>query len=191
MKHCYKILCLLVVLGLFIELFHPSSSSSLDAKITDFVVTQNTKDVLVSFSVKDCFTKKMEEAILAGIATSFTFLIELRQQGTFWDSTITSLEIRHTIKYDNVRNTYYVSYSEEGGVPVEFRDLDSAKRAMVDLNGIAIVPFNTLKRDRQYYIKAKAKLAKVRMPLRMEHVLFFVSLWDFETDWYRQEVANQ
>jgi hypothetical protein len=35
----------------------------------------------------------------------------------------------------------------------------------------------------------KAKLDKVRLPLYMEYVFFFVSLWDFETDWYRQEVA--
>jgi hypothetical protein len=32
----------------------------------------------------------------------------------------------------------------------------------------------------------KAKLDKVRLPLGMEYVFFFVSLWDFETDWYKQ-----
>ena len=35
----------------------------------------------------------------------------------------------------------------------------------------------------------KAKLDKARLPLRMEYLFFFVSLWDFETDWYQQKVT--
>ena len=30
----------------------------------------------------------------------------------------------------------------------------------------------------------KAELEKVRLPLYLHYVLFFVSLWDFETDWF-------
>ena len=43
-----------------------------------------------------------------------------------------------------------------------------------------------LKRNEYYYVQIKAKLDKVRLPLHMEYVFFFVSLWDFETDWYRE-----
>ncbi len=128
----------------------------------------------------------MEEAILAGIPTSFTYLIEVYQERTAWSSQLASVEVRHTIKYDNIRNVFHVSYSEQGGVPVEFRDFTSAKRAMVDVNGVAVTPIKVLKRESQYLVKAKAKLDKVRMPLHMEYVLFFVSMWDFETDWYKQ-----
>jgi len=187
MKYLYKIICALIIaIVLFSGLSYPGPSSSLDARIADFLVTQNTKDVLVYFTVRNCFTKKIEEAVLAGIPTSFTFLIEMYRERPIWNSTLSSLEIRHTIKYDNVRNTFYVSYSEQGGVPVEFRDLESAKRAMADLNGVPIASLSAIKKEIPYVIKAKAKLAKVRMPLKMEYVFFFVSLWDFETDWFKQ-----
>jgi hypothetical protein len=43
-----------------------------------------------------------------------------------------------------------------------------------------------LKQNEYYYVRIKAKLDKVRLPLHMEVVFFFVSLWDFETDWYRE-----
>jgi len=33
-------------------------------------------------------------------------------------------------------------------------------------------------------LRVKAELEKVRLPLYLHYVLFFVSLWDFETDWY-------
>jgi len=165
---------------------HPLSANNLDTKITDFFITHNSKDILVYFRVEDCFTKKMDEAILAGIPTAFTYLIEVYQERAAWNSRLAQLEIRHMIKYDNVRNVFYVSYSEQGGVPVEFRDFASAKRAMTDVSGIAVAPIRILKRDAQYFVRAKAKLDKIRMPLHMEYVLFFVSMWDFETDWYKQ-----
>ena len=159
---------------------------ALEARITDFFITHNTKDILVYFRVEDCFTKKMDEAVLAGIPTAFTYLIQVYEEGVVWNSQLAQLEIRHTIKYDNVRNVFYVSYSEQGGQPVEFRDFQSAKRAMTDVSGIAVAPVRVLKREGQYFVKVKAKLAKTRMPLHMEYVLFFVSMWDFETDWYKQ-----
>jgi len=31
---------------------------------------------------------------------------------------------------------------------------------------------------------AKAELNKLTLPFHLHYVLFFVSLWDFETDWY-------
>jgi hypothetical protein len=49
------------------------------------------------------------------------------------------------------------------------------------------LPLNKLERNRRYCVRVKARLDKVRLPLRMEYVFFFVSLWDFETDWYRQD----
>ena len=57
---------------------------------------------------------------------------------------------------------------------------------MADLNGVPIAQLKTLKRNEYYYVRIKAKLDKVRLPLRLEYVFFFVSLWDFETDWYRE-----
>jgi hypothetical protein len=35
----------------------------------------------------------------------------------------------------------------------------------------------------------KVKMDKVRLPLRMEYVFFFVSFWDFETAWNRQNFS--
>ncbi len=166
----------------------PISSAAMEARIVDYYITNNTKDVLVYFRVKDCFTKKIEEAILAGIPTTFTFLIEMYQDRPGWyDSLLARQEVRHTIKYDNVRNVFFISYSEQGGLPVEFRSFESAKRAMADLNAIVVAPMKSLKRESQYSIRVRAKLAKVHMPLHMEYILFFVSMWDFETEWHRQD----
>ncbi len=159
-----------------------------EAKISDFMVTAGKRDVLVYFKVKDCFTRKMEEAILAGIPTTFTFLLELFQERNLWfDKKVVSGETRHTIKYDTVKKVFHVTFNENGRQPLEFTDFNAAKRAMEEVNAAAIAPLSQMEKGGRYYVRVKAKLDKVRLPLHMEYVFFFVSLWDFETDWHRQD----
>jgi hypothetical protein len=55
---------------------------------------------------------------------------------------------------------------------------------MVDVDGLKIVPLSRLEKGRQYQVQAKAQLSKLTLPLYLHYVFFFVSLWDFETDWY-------
>jgi hypothetical protein len=128
----------------------------------------------------------METAILAGIPTTFTILADLYQVRKRWlDKKLIRLTISHTIKYDNVKRLFFVS-SNGDREPVSFEDYESAKRAMTDLNGVPVMPLEALKKGESYYVEVKAKLDKVRLPLRMEYVFFFVSLWDFETGWHRE-----
>jgi len=129
----------------------------------------------------------MTSAILAGVPTKFNFLVDLYQKQTRWfDKRISRLIITHTIKYDSVKKVFNVS-STDAQDSLGFQDIDSAKRAMAELNGVIIGPLKQLKKDKKYYILVKAKMDKVRLPLSMEHIFFFISLWDFETAWYKQE----
>jgi hypothetical protein len=130
----------------------------------------------------------MESAILAGVPTTFTFLLDLYQEKPNWiDEKISSVIVKQTIKYDNVKKVFYIS-SMGGHKPSEFQDFDAAKKAMSELNGIVVASLKDLQKNNSYYVMVKAKLDKIRLPMHMEYVLFFVSLWDFETDWYRQRI---
>jgi Domain of unknown function (DUF4390) len=171
---------ILVLLAVF-----PSPLRADQAAISCFV-TNDATHVLVYAQVTNCFTKDMEAAILAGVPTTFTFLIDLYQERRNWlDKRITRLTVRHTIKYDMVKKLFFVS-SDGEKEPAMFQDYASAKLAMADINGLPLVPIKLLQRNEYYYVQIKAKLEKVRLPLNMEYVFFFVSLWDFETDWYRE-----
>ncbi len=178
----------LSLLLLIFLLLLPFNSFAMEAKITNFMITNTADNVLVYFRVKNCFTKKMEDAILAGIPTTFTFYVELYRERNFWiDKGVSCLKIKHTIKYDNVKKTFYVSFNGDEKGTEQFKDFKRAKMAMSDLNGIVIAPLEELIRDKKYYIRVKVQLDKVRLPLHMEYVFFFVSMWDFETDWYRED----
>jgi hypothetical protein len=181
-KTVFLSICLILVLSLFLS----RDLHAEKAAIRDLLVTNNVSHLLVYARATNCFTKDMEAAILAGIPTTFTFLMNLYQERRRWlDQRLTRLTIRHTIKYDNVKRLFYVS-ADGDQEPTTFQDFESAKRAMSDLNGISLVPLKMLRRNKFYYIEIKAELDKVRLPLHMEYVFSFVSLWDFETDWYRE-----
>jgi hypothetical protein len=177
-------LTICLVLALFFIFSHPLRAEN--AGIRDLLVTNNASHLLVYARVTNCFTRDMEAAILAGVPTTFTFFVELYQERRRWfDRKLDSITIRHTIKYDNVKKIFYVSANGDREA-ASFQDFESAKRAMADLNGIPVAPLKAIKRNEYYYILLKAKLDKVRLPLNMEVIFFFLSLWDFETAWARE-----
>jgi len=172
-----------------VVLFWMSPAYAREAEIRDVLVTHQGDAIIVYARVTNCFTKGMESAIMAGVPTTFTFLLDLNRERNFWyDKKIVGLVIRQTIKYDSVKKLFFVSAGDGRG-STAFQDLESAKRAMAEITGTLIIPRNLDSLQKPYYVMIKAKLDKVRLPLYMEYVFFFVSLWDFETDWYRQEVA--
>ncbi len=179
----------LILGSFFLGLFFPLAVRADTPKIGDILVTVKDGQLLVYAKVTDCFTKDMEAAILAGVPTTFTFYLHLFQERSFWwDEKIADVAVKHTVKYDSVKKVYHVS-ADEGPEIAQFQDFESAKNAMAELNGIPIGHPRDLRKDRPAYVTIKAKLDKVRLPLHLEYVFFFVSLWDFETGWHKKAVA--
>lgn len=156
-----------------------------EAKLTDIIVTNTRDDLLVYLSVEGAFTKKMEDAVKRGVSTSFSFFINLyRTRGMWFDKKLVALTITHTIKYNSLKKEYTVSRSWDSSSPVIVQSFEAAKKLMTDIDSLKVIPLARLEKGKQYQIQAKAKLSRVTLPYYLHYVLFFLSLWDFETDWY-------
>jgi Domain of unknown function (DUF4390) len=163
----------------------PRPAWSKQAQIGDIIVTNNQDYLLVYFFTKGCFTNEMNKAIMNGIPTTFTFLIELYKPRSFWPNRqLSSLKLHHTIKYDSLRQEFSVTLSERGNQTFVMKDFNKAQDMMADVSNVQLVPLKALEKNNQYQLRIKAELNKVRLPLYLHYILFFVSLWDFETDWY-------
>ena len=55
---------------------------------------------------------------------------------------------------------------------------------MTEVDNLRVIELANLIKGDKYQIRIKAELDKVTLPLSLHYVLFFVSFWDFETDWY-------
>ena len=179
-----KILGLSLLLLLLVFMV-PRPAWSKQAQISDIIVTNNQEYLLVYFYTKGCFTPDMNKAIQNGIPTTFTFLIELYKPRSLWPNKhLVSLKLHHTIKYDSLRDEYSILLSERGNQIFTVKEFNKAQEMMADVSNIQLISLHNLERNNQYQVRIKAELNKVRLPLYLHYLLFFVSLWDFETEWY-------
>ena len=156
-----------------------------EAYLSDFVVTNTRDHLLIYFKVNNCFTPEMNNAIESGIETTFTFFVQLSEKrDLIWDKKIADLEVNHSIKYDSLKKTYSVRFSEDNNREVTARTFEEAKKLMAEIVALKVVPMHQLKKGKRYQIQMMAQLDKIRLPFYLHYVFFFLSLWDFETDWY-------
>ena len=156
-----------------------------DARLKNIIVTNTRDDLLIYLTVEGAFTEDMQTAILSGVATTFSFYVNLHRVRSLWlDKEMVSLKITHTIKYDNLKNEFTVHRSWEDDKPIMVKSIEEAEKLMAEIDSLKVVPLDHLVKRNRYHIRTKAQLSKVRLPLYLHYVLFFVSMWDFETDWY-------
>lgn len=158
-----------------------------DAIIKGVSIADEGGTVSVNFAVENCFSKKMEEAIRAGVPTTFNFYVSLyRKRAVIWDKKVASHVFHHRLVYDNLKEEFRI-WLQEKGKEIRVTELEEAKRAMQQVEGFAVAKSSDMGAG-EYELAIKVKLDPVRLPLRLEGILFFVSLWDFETDWYYRTV---
>jgi len=153
------------------------------ASIKDIEVKRGNGAWKVSFDVENCFTEKMEEAIQSGIQTTFTFYINLYQKRSWWkDRKLASVEFRHTVQYHPIQKVYQIKLGENHS-SLTASNLAEAKKLMSIIREFKIPSSSPFEPGVPAYFRIKAELDPVRLPLHLEYLFFFVSLWDFETDW--------
>ena len=156
-----------------------------DAYLSDIVLTNEQDYLQVHFAVEECFTAEMNEAIEKGIEVTFTFFVKLNEKRGLWlDKKIADMEFRHSIKYDKLKEIYEVRLLERGNETITIKDFDEAKRLMSNVAALRVTPIDSLREGDNYQLKVMAELDKIRLPFNLHYVLFFLSLWDFETGWH-------
>ena len=156
-----------------------------DPRLDNIIVTNTRDDLLLYLTAKDAFPEKIKKAIHSGVPATFTYYINLHRVRSLWlDEQITEIELSHNLKYDSLKKEYIVTRSWEENRPLTVKAFEQAQKLMTEVDGLSIVPLSRLEKGLQYQIRAKAELDKMTLPFYLHYILFFVSSWDFETDWY-------
>ena len=174
---------LLLLIFLLLPGSHPAYGK--EARLTNLIVTNTRDDLLVYLHVEGAFREKMETAILSGVPATFSFFISLDRVRNFWfDERIADVKVTHTIKYNNLKKEFVVRRSWENDKTRVTQSFEEAHKLMADVDSLKIVSLDHLEKGKLYQIRAKAELSKLTLPFYLHYVLFFVKLWDFETDWF-------
>lgn len=179
-----KTISILIVIVIFIQ----ASAFAQEASLTNINVSNNRDDLLLFFTLDGAFREKLKTAISSGVPATFSFYISLYRVRDLWfDRKIADLKLTHTVKYDNLKKEYTVKRSWDKHEPVEpvvTQSFEEAQRLMTEIDSLRIYPLKRLTKGRQYQIRAMAEVSKITLPFSLHYVVFFVSFWDFETDWY-------
>ena len=171
---------------ILINLMLPANIFAENAAVLTNIKLANTRDNLLTyFEVETAFTPNAMEAIQNGIPTTFSFYVSLyKRTTTLFDKRVADIKIQSTIKYNSLKEEYAVSRPWKDKKPMVTKSLEEAKGWMTDVDNLTVVPLAELVKGDKYQLRIKAELEKVTLPLALHYVFFFVSFWDFETDWY-------
>lgn len=170
-------------------LIMPAPVFAQKARLTDMVVSNTRDDLLLFVKVEGAFTEQMEQAVLNGISTTFSFIVRLEKINPFFmpNTLVEEQKVTHTIKYGSLKKQFHVRRSWEDDRILTTQSFEEARKWMSEIKSLKIAPLNLLQEGRSYRVRAKAKLDTVELPYYLNYVFFFVSLWNFETDWHSIE----
>lgn len=126
------------------------------------VVTTLPRDgqVLVSFELPGAYTDELRDTIESGLATTFTYEVELRDPTPFWlDRTIDRATISATVRFDSLTRQYTVTRIVNG--QAEDRQIVGDEEAVRQLlTRFERLPlFNTagLEANGEYHVRVRAR----------------------------------
>ena len=146
--------------------------------------------IVVSFQVTDAFKPDMEQAIYSGMPYSFTYRFEIYREIPAWpDLRLYHWAVKRTIRYDTLKKTFTVDLGA-GGRPKETQDFAEAKKWMTEFVDHPVAVTTSLDRSYKHYLKVKADLDPVRLPLFLDKIFPFLNAWSFETPWVTIELPT-
>jgi len=155
------------------------------ATLVNIKLANTRDDLLTYFEVENAFTDKIIQAVQNGVPTTFSFYVSLyKKTNSLFDKNIADVQIKSTVKYNSLKEEYAISSPWKDEKPAVTKSFEEAKSWMTEVDNLKVIPLESLIKGDKYQIRIKAELDKVTLPLSLHYVLFFVSFWDFETDWY-------
>lgn len=160
-------------------------SQAKKANISAIFVSNTTPDILVFSKVEGAFTNEIQEAIDSGIPTNFTYYIELKKKTRLWrDEKVAAKIVKHSAKFDALKKEYLFDGTEgDKQVKKSTKEIEELKKWLIELNGVPIIPKESLEPGEKYYVKLKAEIKSIKLVFPLNYLFFFFSFWDFDTSW--------
>ncbi len=151
---------------------------------SDVIVTNSETHLLLFGLLKNSFTDEMVQGLHSGLPIHFSIFVELNKIRDWIDEQLVSLEIKHVLVYDTLKEVYKVELDETSKKDFSFQTLQEAQKVVNEINGLKVIKLSKLVPDDLYHLKVKAELYKKTLPMGLHKIVPFVSWWDEETDWH-------
>ena len=159
----------------FLFSFFVQQSYCLEGKQT--VLSIDEAQAVTHIDVHNCVTPDLEKIILDGIPVILLFDITLYKHSRIWfDQKLSSLELKHTIKYDNLKDVFVIDRNGDGMPARVVASLAEAKTLICNTDSFTMNAQKTLNPKKIYYITYKVEAAietdteNSRLPLFLDYL---------------------
>lgn len=117
--------------------------------------------LLVSFELAEGFTDEVRAAIHSGLATTFTYDIELRRGVPFWvDRAIASATVEASVRYDNLTRRHQLSRTVNGRIEpnaIVTENEDVVRRWLTTFERLPLFSTTDLETNDEYYVRVRVR----------------------------------
>lgn len=130
----------------------------------------------------------ISDAVRRGLAEGVPLALELdlvikQLRQLLPNSTVAELTQRYHLQYNAV-SARYILRNDNSGQRESLRTVDEALEHMSEVHSLPALDQALIARDRRYEANVRAKLDFGTVPFTLRLLMFWVSDWHRETDWY-------
>jgi hypothetical protein len=130
----------------------------------------------------------VSEAVRRGLAEGVPLTIELdleieRVRQLLPNSRIAELTQRYHLQYNAV-SARYILRNENSGQQESLSTIDAAIEQLSEVRGLPVLDKALISADRRYEASVRAKLDYSTVPFSLRVLMFWVTDWHRESDWY-------
>jgi hypothetical protein len=130
----------------------------------------------------------VSEAVRRGLAEGVPLTIELdleieRVRQLLPNSRIAELTQRYHLQYNAV-SARYILRNENSGQQESLATIDAAIEQLSEVRGLPVLDKALISSDRRYEASVRAKLDYSTVPFSLRVLMFWVTDWHRESDWY-------
>ena len=151
---------------------------ALGAEISDLIIDSSRDHLLLSVNIRKVSTVEADAAPPASVSATIIFSIALFEVKPFWfNKKIAHHTAINTIKRYPEQNEYRLLRSWHSGPPVKVDALGQARRLVVQIDNLKVMPLSGLEKGHTYQIR-------VRAVCQDKDAFIFSPTECFKTDWH-------
>ncbi len=131
----------------------------------------------------------MEELIRSGVPVRYIFTIVLKKKGFLWNDELKSLELRRVVRFDNLKNRFFIYFDYPSTRLVSLDQLENTKKFLFSVEKIPLISLDKLEKGKKYTIEIKARSEKGESSMPFSRLVKIFSSFGFSSKTYEFEFS--
>ncbi len=177
---------LVLAVGLILALPGEGSANS---SLSPLTILRQEDHLAVSTRLDGGFFSKVEEAIVSGIPTTFSYEMEIWVKNRLWsDKTIATKAIERVVKFNSLTNEYQVVQTGDSiSWDKTSKNLGEVRQWLTEIDVLPLIKISELDPEKTYYVRARATVKTAQSKSALKYMLFLFSRSTTKTAWEQSD----